>query len=925
MSSRSFWLRVLNVYPEEWGIVRRLYVFQFFQGAGIAFFFTGAFSRFLEKFPITKLPWVMIYSAVLLWITGFIYTRLEHSVKLAKFNVLIIVFMAASILLLWFASFYVSDDWFFYLVLAWFEVLYLLNNMEFWGIAALLFDLRQSKRLFAVISAGDIPAKFIGYTLAWVFVPYTGTQNLLLVGATCILTSLTLFKGIVKTGELDIHDNNHHHPHGGGKHRHHSGQQIKKIVENIATNSFIRRIAFISLLASTCVILINYGFYGEVKKAFHDDVALAEFVAFFYAGLRLVAFITKLVFTSRLTSRMGIRSALFITPVGLLILIFLITSVNLLLPDQKLIFYLFGFAAMLIDVMRTSFNSPVLLTIMQPLPTHERLRAHNIVKGIMDPFASFFSGVFLLGIFYIYGRADLMLLCYILMGLGVLWVIGVFVVNRHYFEILVKTIGKKFFGSEGFNLKNETILGQIRNKLTTGADVEVINILRLLNNKQDSMAEDLMTELLNHPSDQVKLEVLRVLKNRPTELIKQKLESMLRDNKMTGEVKSEAIKTICKIGKADWELAAYLADADENVRLAAITGMLGNDDTRIRTMAESDIKNLLVSGKKEDKKSVLSVLDEVKDEYSSPVIIQLINDPDPDIRGQAIKAIGKAASMDTLVASFPYINSNEKLVLGALYNAGPQVLPLLKEHILGSEIPEHLKEKLIALCGKIGGAEGKATLLDLLREMPQHISAIIKALHRSRYVADAEMQMQLEAIARTYIINGVELLYMQQSLKKNDSRYDVLNSSIHYEIQEIREVLLCFFACIYDREKINHAKYGLDTSHKESIANAMEIIELTVKKDIGRQFNTMFENTSVEQRCSALGTLFNAGRFSKIEHILERILSEKPVKYYNWTKACSMYISKKYAHPLSGGAYKKFIESENRLLKETALFASVIS
>jgi hypothetical protein len=59
---------------------------------------------------------------------------------------------------------------FLYLMLAWFNVLYLLNNLEFWGITSLLFDVRQSKRLFGLISAGDIPAKFIGYTLALVLV-----------------------------------------------------------------------------------------------------------------------------------------------------------------------------------------------------------------------------------------------------------------------------------------------------------------------------------------------------------------------------------------------------------------------------------------------------------------------------------------------------------------------------------------------------------------------------------------------------------------------------------------------------------------------------------------------------------------------------------------------------------------------------------
>ena len=109
------------------------------------------------------------------------------------------------------------------------------------------------------------------------------------------------------------------------------------------------------------------------------------------------------------------------------------------------------------------------------------------------------------------------------------------------------------------------------------------------------------------------------------------------------------------------------------------------------------------------------------------------------------------------------------------------------------------------------------------------------------------------------------MLHMQQGLSKKAAYYDVLNNSLQLELQEIREVLLCVFGCMYDREKINQVKYGLDASHKESIANAMEIVELLVKKDIGRQFNTMFEKTSIEQRCAALKSLFTEKQFGEIE------------------------------------------------------------
>src|SRR6476659_336749 len=162
MKKRSFWLRLLNIFPEERWIVKNLFLLQFFQGAGIAFFFTAAFASFLDKYSITDLPRVMIISAFLLWVAGYIYSRLEHVIGNLRLSVVVTIFITSSILFFYIGFDIIHASWFYFLMLAWFNVLYLLNNLEFWGIATSLFDTRQSKRLFGIISAGDIPAKFIG-------------------------------------------------------------------------------------------------------------------------------------------------------------------------------------------------------------------------------------------------------------------------------------------------------------------------------------------------------------------------------------------------------------------------------------------------------------------------------------------------------------------------------------------------------------------------------------------------------------------------------------------------------------------------------------------------------------------------------------------------------------------------------------------
>ena len=162
---------------------------------------------------------------------------------------------------------------------------------------------------------------------------------------------------------------------------------------------------------------------------------------------------------------------------------------------------------------------------------------------------------------------------------------------------------------------------------------------------------------------------------------------------------------------------------------------------------------------------------------------------------------------------------------------------------------------------------------------------------------------------------------MQQALSKDHANYDVLNNSLYYEIQNIREILLSLFGCLYDRDKMNQVKYGLTAKGADSTANAMEIIEVTVKKDIGRSFNTLFEATSIEQRCQSLRGLFTESEYRQAEQVIMRILSEKPIDYYSWTKACSLYISKKHNHAIDAAIFEKFAASDNELLKETALFA----
>jgi len=914
MRQQKFWLRTLNVDQGEWWIVKKLMFLQFLQGAGIAFFFTAAFATFIDTKPITELPWVMIYSAILLWITGYLYNKAEHRIS---FNVLLIintVLMAASMLAFRITAYFHHGEWFIYWMVAWFNALYLLNNLQFWGIATLIFDLRQSKRLFGLISSGDIPAKFIGYTMALLLIPFTGALNLLYAGAFCMLASLPFIFSIARSGMLTKTDNNHK-DHA----IHHDNNRILTIIRNLTGNTFIRDIAFISFLAFIAVIIIDYGFYSEVKHTSKQDKSLGSFIAMIGAILRLAALLTKLIFTGRLTSSLGIKKALLITPVIMLIVMGIIAATDMLTGSNNIIIvYQFGAAFIIVDVCRTVFNSPTLLSAMQPLPTHERLRAHNIVKGILDPFAYLFAGLILLGLIRLETEVSLLTICFTVIFIGALWIPGIWLVNRQYLKILIQTISHRYFSQEEFSLNDDAILQQIRKKITTGTDLEVISILKMLNSKKDPIAEDLIAQLLLHPSPQVKLETLRLISGSNSEDVKNRLQELIHGEESM-EVRQEAVKAMAKIGKTDWGLRHFIESPDTETQKAALSGMLLNKEPHVRNMSAEYITRFIQRGLKSDKIMVCEILNDVKDDFCHPLHYQLLKDADAQVQASAIKAIGRAADQMTMNELMESLPNHGKFVMAALQNAGENAIDVMDKVLCAGKFPEW-HSRLYVMVGRIGGEKAQALLLNRMNDTPQHLPAIVRSLYRTHYQASEDALKQMETLARLYIIYGVELLHMQKMVGENKA-YKILESSIDLEIQDIRDVLLCLFGCMYNRVKMNQVRKGLDSKQNEHIANAMEIIELTIKKDLGQYFNSMFETTSIEHRCDALRSLLKDLEFHNIDHILVRVLTEKPIQYQNWTKACSLYISKKLKHHLDPMLVRKYTSAESRLLRETAQFA----
>lgn len=911
MSRRPFFLKLLNVRPSEWKVVSQLFWLQFFMGTGIAFFFTASFSHFLEKFSASQLAWVMIVSSPLLFMTGWLFTKFEHRFHLTRVGTIVIILMAASILVLQLSSNWIKSDWFYYLTFAWYYVLYLASNLCFWSITSTLFDVRESKRLFAVISGGDIPAKFIGYTMAYFFVHAIGALNMLWPAFVFMLGALPFIFQLSRSGVI-----HHHHHHSDHAIEFVQGKGFKVFVKRYTLNTLIRRLAVLTFIISACLAITNYAFYTEVKEQHDKD--LSTFIILFMAASQIVALLVKIIFTGRIVTSIGIKKSLLITPLVLLGLLIIIISAQFAFKESKLVFYAFGIAAIAVEVLRTAITNPVFLTVMQPLNPNARSKAHAIVKGIMDPFAFFFTGVLLILVNNLNPGNELLTLCYILAFFGISWIVSIILVNRSYHHTLLKAISSRFFSQDEFKLSDEEIQHQIMKKIETGNETEIINILQMLNSQISSNSKEIIFKLLDHPSDNIKKVTLLLIQTRNVTGAEDKLKN-LADHDKNKEIQILAVQSLCKEEREHHHLKHYLHHHDAGIKAAALIGMLKSNDNENRQHAENIITDLLQSDHIKDKYSALQVLTEVKDLYCHPHLASLFT-TDRDLRLAAFKAIGGSATSLLLERVMTYFKEHPLHVGASLQAAGEKSIPLILKKITGSDFNTLLKEKLIIVLGKIGGAKAQATLFELLEKYPSYAGVICKSLNRSKYKASEQTREKLEEISLAYIIYGTELLYMQ-SLLERDENYSLINSSLNIELIEIRNILISLFGCLYDHEKAFKIKQGLDMKKKESVANAMELIDMIVKKELAIPFNKLYEPADIEYRSSSLKSFLPPDKVSKSQEILSKILEEKPIRYNVWTKACSMYTSKKTNTTITPGLIEKFIHSENILLKETALYA----
>ena len=301
-------LQILQIKQNELKPSAILFLYSFFLVGVIITSKTVRDSFFLSRFDKSLLPFMYILTALIMWKgVGFIQKILKGNSLLKQNIILHGCFALGTILFIFF-----NKGLFVPILYLWVEVVTALMGMKFWELATNVFNNRQGKRLFGIITAGgSLSGVVTGMSIPRLI--SFGSDGLILFTSLGILLCLILIfclkeyfmrasKGF--RAEVDI---------------------IPKF-EFTKMQPFVKHIFFIVILLASLSTFVDYQFKIEIGNQFSSEFEIISFFGNFYMITGIISIMIQLFLSGRILSYFGVSAGIgsypFLIIIGSVMFIF---------------------------------------------------------------------------------------------------------------------------------------------------------------------------------------------------------------------------------------------------------------------------------------------------------------------------------------------------------------------------------------------------------------------------------------------------------------------------------------------------------------------------------------------------------------------------------------------------------------------------
>lgn len=917
--SNTRWRQLLNwvnLRPEE--SERTLFMFAFYTTTSIGLVWLEActIALFLETYGAENgLPWIYIASAAIGSGLGFLYSRLQSLLPLRWVIVLTGFLIALPIFLFRLGLNNLSASGLGMLTLAavtiflmrlWLEAIYVLSDLNTSITANQLFNIREIKRTFPLISSGILVADVIsGFSLTFL-IQLIGLKNVVVLAALMMVIGAIILLYLGKAYRRSFPDNRHRHPDLRQSEFSHN-RQIRGPLQR-----YVVLLVLFFILAQVLFLLIDFQFLAQLQQR-NTQEQIAIFLGFFSGVLGIFELSIQWLVSSRVIERIGVFAAAQLLPLS----IAMIGSIATIIASFSLkspLFISLVVLKFLDELFHYTLFTGISPVLFQPIPDTLRSRIQSGVRGIAEPLSTGATGLALLGLVWFSHNSALShnLVSWLfpaIVFLAVVWLITISLLRTNYVGLLV--IGAErgqLSGDVDLRALQQAVIEALEQPGTEAHKRSCIELLIQLDPKnvssvlgplliklppslQRQILEAMLAEAIQTQSRGAYLNQVRQLINPPT----------------PPEVRAVALRYVW-LTESDPDLdqlQPYLQpNEDPIVRGTAASLMLRRGTSIQKAEATNTLRLMLMHREEQERIMGCRALAEAMYLQALRVHIpKLLQDESLRVRCALLDAIAATHLEEyypSLLKGLQYKSTRES-AMRALVRLEDEAIPMLVKLAEDHQKPGLVKLYAWKTIGQIGSPEAlnvlvshlstnwgtdRGRILKILLEMPNDagIEGTLERIGRqgTEQLIDQEMLFiaQLSAAAIDLQVGAI-----------NNLEEDLLHRALRDLQTDAEDRLFQLLKFLYPINTIKAAAFNLQSSSRSSRARGLEILDNTLDLAHKRLLLSVFDRPSDQETLPNLSGLNSYQPLSPQER-LRRLVS---LRYFlsDWALACCFHLARR--------------------------------
>jgi hypothetical protein len=878
-------LLLFDIRTSEAWTVSRMLLFSFFQDLGLAFLMVTANTLFVSSQDVKDLPIVYIITAGVLLVIEFGYMKLEKRARISQL-ILGILSIITFFLLIFNITIKTGSGagWIIFGLFVFEKVVTLTCGSEFDKIKSILFDVRQSKRLFGLLGSAKIPAGVIGAILASTLINFINSEDLLLISIVPFSFSLYIFYQISRRHQqkLGVKQDEEEAIKNTEKS---FGQ---KLLEKIFLSKYVFLLSIFMFLLVCTSLFVEFTFLKEVESTFDSEQQLANFFGFFFAAGSLISFIIKSFATSRILNKFGIKVVLNIFPLGLLLLF---SSTLLIGFDLHNELFIIGFFMLFKDIVTSSFSEPGFFTLFQTLNSKIRIKAFNIVSIVENTSYAVAGAVLFLGIGAetSFGLPSVIIFALLVIIFASFSLITNHLINKEYHTTVATALKKKLAEGRIFDVKDHNSLNILYEKLTSQHAGEVLYSIDVLSKADRNNFADRIPILLQNPILKVREEVLKHIEEEKIQVYPSVLLDIINSDPDL-HLRSLALRAYSAITEGDVyeEISSFLQDPEEEIRMGAIVALIKHGGINGVMSAGELLLDLQKSEDKNKRKFAAQIVGEIGIQNFYHPLLELIKDPHLEVVKVALVSASRIKNPRLIPEMVLHLDKGNTFDIAsrALVKTGDKVIPVIEKYYYNEITSVKMARRICFVAGRIGGDQAIRFLKNCIKNQNPDIKhQALLSLQAAGFKAEKEENEILQII--DHEISEATFLLIIKTLLPKDEVSIFLRNAIEFEIERITDRCLLLFSYIYDANKIQRVRNSYFVKSQELKANAIELLDLLLKGEIKKKFLTLIESSQSIQKAQILSGFYPVYS-NTLEVNIQRLISKNYKFIHNWTKAIAM-------------------------------------